>query len=68
MITKELDVVTRGLPMGIEDVVLGNKRIREVFEGVGISRGSREAIFGDILILKRAANKLISKSSNFYQK
>jgi len=54
----------------IKDIVLSNCRItlRKVADEVNISYGSCEAIFTDILGLKRVAAKFILKLLNFEQK
>ena len=48
-------------------MILDNTRltIREVADDVGISFGSREAIFSDGLGMKRAAAKIVPKLPNF---
>ena len=49
---------------------LDNRRIaiREVADGVGISFGSCQAIFTDVLGMKSAAAKIVTKFLNFKQK
>ena len=51
-------------------MILNNRRItsREVADDVGISFGSCEAIFTDVLCMKRAARKIVPKLQNFKQK
>ena len=48
-------------------MILNNRRItiREVADNVGISFGSCQAIFTDVLGLKRAAAKIAPKLLNF---
>ena len=52
-------------------MILGKRRItiREVADDVGISFGSCQAIFADVLGMKRRAEKIVPKcSKNFEQK
>ena len=51
----------------IKTIVLANHRIiiREVAEGKGISYGSCEAIFTNVLNIKRVATKFLPKLFNF---
>ena len=51
-------------------MILDNRRIiiRDVANDVGISCGSCQAISTDILGMKRAAGKIVSKLLNFEQK
>ena len=51
-------------------IILYNCRmtIREVADDVGISFGSCQAIFTNVLFLKRAAAKIVPKLLNFEQK
>ena len=51
-------------------MVLNNRRIpiREVADDVGISFGSCQAIFTDVLGMKRAAAKIVPILQNFEQK
>ena len=54
----------------VKKIGMENRRIsiREVAENVGISVGSCNAIFSDILGLKRVAAKFVSKLLNFHKK
>ena len=54
----------------MKKMILDNQRItiREVADNVGISFGSCQAIFTDILGMKRAEAKIVSKLLNFKQK
>ena len=54
----------------VKKIILDNRRItvREVADDVGISFGSCQAIFTDVLGMKRAAAKNIRKMLNFEQK
>ena len=51
-------------------MILDNSRItiREVADDVGILFGSGQAIFTDVLGMKRAAAKIVPKLINFEQK
>ena len=51
-------------------IILDNHRItiREVADDVGISFGSCQAIFTDVLGIKRATAKIVPKLQNFEQK
>ena len=51
-------------------MILDNRRItiREVGDDVGISFGSCQAIFTDVLGMKRASAKIVLKLLNFEQK
>ena len=51
-------------------MILDNRRIsvREVADDVGILFGSCQAIFNDVLGMKRAAAKIVPKLQNFEQK
>ena len=51
-------------------LILGNRRmiIREVADDVAKSFGSCQAIFTDVLGMKRAAAKIVPKLLNFEQK
>lgn len=51
----------------VKKIVLANRRItiREVAEETGISYGSCEAIFVDVLNMKRVAAKFVPKLLNF---
>ena len=51
-------------------MILDKRRItvREVADAVGISFGSCQAIITDVLGMKRAAAKIVSKLLNFEQK
>ena len=51
-------------------MILGNRRItiREVADDVGISFGSCQAIFTDVLEMKCAAGNILPKLLNFEQK
>ena len=48
-------------------MILDNRRstIREVADDVGVSFGSSQAIFTDVLGMERAAAKIVSKLLNF---
>ena len=54
----------------VKKMILDNRRItiREVADDVGISFGSCQAIFTDVLATKRAATKIVAKLLNFEQK
>ncbi|XP_018051304.1 PREDICTED: putative uncharacterized protein FLJ37770 [Atta colombica] len=54
----------------VKKIVMENRRItiREIAEDVGISVGSRHAIFSDLLDMKRVAAKFVPKLLNFDQK
>ena len=54
----------------VKKMILHNNRItlREVVDHVGISFGSCQAIFTDVLSMKRAAAKIVPKLLNFEQK
>ena len=54
----------------MKKMILDNQRItiREVADNVGISFGSCQAIFTDILGMKRVEAKIVSKLLNFKQK
>ena len=54
----------------VKKMILDNRRntIREVADDVGISLGSCQAIFTDVLGMKRAAAKIVLKLQNFEQK
>lgn len=54
----------------VKKMILDNRRItiREVADDVGISFGSCQAIFTDVLGMKRAAAKIVPKLLNFEQK
>ena len=54
----------------VKKMILNNRRItiREVAEDVGISFGSCQKIFTDVLGIKREAAKIVSKLLNFEQK
>ena len=54
----------------VKKMILDNRRItiREVADNVGISFGSFQRIFTDILGMKRAAAKMVPKLLNFEQK
>ena len=54
----------------VKKMILDNSRItiREVADDVGISFGSCQAIFTDVLGMKRAPAKIIPKLLNFEQK
>ena len=50
-------------------MILNNRRItiREVADDIGVSFGSRQAIFTDVLGMKRAAAKNVPELLNFEQ-
>ena len=54
----------------VKKMILNNRRItiREVADGVGISFGSCQTIFTDVLGTKHAAAKIVPKLLNFEQK
>ena len=54
----------------VKKMILDNRRmtIREFSDDVGISFGSCQAIFTDVLGMKRAAEKIVPKLLNFEQK
>ena len=54
----------------VKKMILDNRRIiiREVADDVGIQFGSCQVIFTDVLGMKRAATKIVSKLLNFKQK
>lgn len=54
----------------VKEIVLANRRItiREVAEEIGISYGTCEAIFADVLNMKQVAAKFVPKLLNFQQK
>lgn len=54
----------------VKKMILDNRRItiREVADDVGISFGTCQAIFTDVLGMKRAAAKIVPKLLNFEQK
>ena len=54
----------------MKKMILDKRRItvREVADDVGISFGSCQAIITDVLGMKRAASKIVSKLLNFEQK
>ena len=54
----------------VTKMILDNRRItiREIAGDVGISFGSSQAIFTDVLSMKRAAAKIVSKLLNFEKK
>ncbi|KAA1414164.1 helix-turn-helix domain-containing protein [Nocardioides humilatus] len=54
----------------VKKMIMGNRRItiREVADDVGISFGSCQAIFKDVLGMKRAAAKIVPKLLNCEQK
>ena len=54
----------------MKKMILDNRRItiREVADDVGISFGSCQAIFTDVLGMKCAVAKIVSKLLNFEQK
>ena len=47
---------------------MSNHYYREIADDVGISFGSCQAIFMDVLVLKRALVKIVTKLLNFEQK
>ena len=51
----------------VKKMILDNRRstIREVADDVGVSFGSSQAIFTDVLGMERAAAKIVSKLLNF---
>ena len=53
----------------VKKMILDNRRIiiREVADDVAISFGSCQAIFTDVLGMKRAAAKIVLKLQNFEQ-
>ena len=53
----------------VKKMILYNRRIttREVADDVGISFGSCQAIFTDVLGMKRAAAKIVPKLLNFLE-
>ena len=54
----------------VKKIILGNRRItiREAADDVGISFGSCQAIFTDVLGMKLVAAKIVPKLVNFEQK
>ena len=54
----------------VKNMILDNRRITfiEVADDIGISFGSCQAIFMDVLGMKRAALKIVPKLLNFKQK
>ena len=54
----------------VKKMILDNRRntIRELADDVGISFGSWQAIFTDVLGMKRVAAKIVPKLLNFKQK
>ena len=54
----------------MKKMILDNRRItiREAADNVGISFGSWQATFTDVLGMKRAAAKIVLKLQNFEQK
>ncbi|XP_011146337.1 putative uncharacterized protein FLJ37770 [Harpegnathos saltator] len=54
----------------VKEIVLANRRItiRKVAEEIGISYGSREVIFTNVLNMKRVAAKFTPKLLNFQEK
>ena len=54
----------------VQKMILDNRRItiKEVADDVGISFGLCQAIFTDVLGIKRAAAKIVPKLLNFKQK
>ena len=53
----------------MKKMILANRRItiRKVADGIGISFGSCQVIFVDVLDMKRAAAKFVPKLQNFEQ-
>ena len=51
-------------------MIFNNHRItiKDVSDNVGISYGSRQAIFSNVLCMKRASVKIVPKLLNFKQK
>ena len=65
-----LVLVARARKQQVKKMILNNRRItiREVAHDVGISFGSCQAIFTDVLGMKHAAANIITKLLNFEQK
>ena len=45
-----------------------NNRIRKVADDIGISFGSGQTIFPDVLVMKRATTKIVEKLLNLKRK
>jgi len=68
--TIALDALASITDEQVKKMILENRRItiREVADDVGISFGSCQAIFSDVLGMKRVAAKFVPKLLNFDQK
>ena len=68
--TIALDALASITDEQVKKMILENRRItiREVVDDVGISFGSCQAIFSDVLGMKRVAAKFVPKLLNFDQK